>query len=321
MNDLCCILYVDRLSFVCSETNMSLLTLLPHIYYDDERDVFFATKKRIEATKPLSICIRVTRYCNLQCLYCLSSSGPGLPRGNLAIIEDVLNVLNVFAPIRIVFSGGEPLLFPHLVTILSLSKSIGNVNVVSTNATLSPKTLVDIFEYVNWYDISLHGYDRESYAKARGLDLFDKVVENIKILVRMNAYVCINYLLHKENYMELQKALNLFTQLNVSKVRLDHVLRIGYATEIDIADSLTDYMLDYIEKVITQYEHCFKKIIPPARYKKPYLVKGYIAIEEDGSSVVDSTKFLLPRDFEGFSKKLTNIYRYHYELFLDNWRP
>jgi pyruvate-formate lyase-activating enzyme len=76
--------------------------------------------------------------------------------------------------LRIVWSGGEPLLIPELKDYLLISKQLNNVNVVATNGTALPTKAVR--EHTDWFQISCPSTDRHIYENLCGADILAKVL-------------------------------------------------------------------------------------------------------------------------------------------------
>ena len=102
--------------------------------------------------------IHPTRFCNLQCLHCYSSSGP-LERSELStpILKQAIadaaavgyNVLSI--------SGGEPLLFPGLRDVCREAKTQGMLVTLVSNGTTLKRQDADLKNLVGAMAISLDG--------------------------------------------------------------------------------------------------------------------------------------------------------------------
>ena len=131
---------------------------------------------------PNTLDIRITGYCNLNCLVCF---GPGFNMGHMNI-KNLLKFIKIFPNFgvkNIVFSGGEPLLVNELTKILSLSKSNGLKNVLTTNGLLLHEKR-DVLRHIDWISLPLDGDSRNSNALMRGNNLkhFDIVLEDIQYI-------------------------------------------------------------------------------------------------------------------------------------------
>ncbi|MEW6230389.1 MAG: radical SAM protein, partial [Bacillota bacterium] len=80
----------------------------------------------------------VTRRCNLNCMHCMNSSGPGYSSDELST-EEALNLINSLARSKVPFvfwSGGEPLLRDDLLLLIEHATSLCMGSALVTNGTL-----------------------------------------------------------------------------------------------------------------------------------------------------------------------------------------
>lgn len=127
----------------------------------------------------------LTKRCNLKCTHCSVCASP--KEKDILSFEDYTIILKNLAklkPKNIIFTGGEPLLIPEFEQILKLSKKlIPNVNLIlSTNGTLFSNENIHLANYFNKIDISIDGVDEETCSKVRGNGIFNKVINNIRLL-------------------------------------------------------------------------------------------------------------------------------------------
>ena len=134
---------------------------------------------------PRSLYIETTSRCNSLCETCILTFGGREPQkdlrwGQFRTIVDQFPVLE-----RVLLHGiGEPLLNRELPRMISHLKTRGATVLFNSNAiTLSPKmgrALVDAG--LDELRVSLDASSRDTYARIRGVDAFDKVVENLERL-------------------------------------------------------------------------------------------------------------------------------------------
>ncbi|MBL7174139.1 MAG: radical SAM protein, partial [Desulfobacteraceae bacterium] len=115
-----------------------------------------------EDKKPVVVW-NVTRACNLKCVHCYAkaidrkSEGELSHEQGLSLIDD----LAAFGAPVILFSGGEPLMRPDLVTLASYAVSRGMRAVISTNGTLITKDKAKELKAVglSYVGVSLDGME------------------------------------------------------------------------------------------------------------------------------------------------------------------
>lgn len=147
----------------------------------------------IERVEPISdpfhtIQIHPTRKCNLSCLHCYSSSGPGFKEMlDVEALKRFLAYAFQHGFNNISVSGGEPFLYSGLEELLKYTKSLGYQNTMASNGMLlqsaaNQRTL----EYVDLIAISLDGPE-ELHDKIRGQKgAFTKMLKGVDILKSLN---------------------------------------------------------------------------------------------------------------------------------------
>ena len=115
-----------------------------------------------------SIAIEVTTNCNLRCKHCCIAAG-SLPITNIRKescfkIIDWAEKNNIK---EITFTGGEPLLYPDIMEVLSYSRAhfTGNIELITNLTMLTEKMVSVITDTVDHISISLDGYDEESMSQ------------------------------------------------------------------------------------------------------------------------------------------------------------
>jgi MoaA/NifB/PqqE/SkfB family radical SAM enzyme len=156
--------------------NFNRVEVSPGTYYNRSRDCFTTSRLHPKIiSRPLSVAFRLGRYCNLRCSICLSDSGTDRIYNPLSL-SSLIEQLSEFGPLRIVWTGGEPMLYP-IEKDLRISIEKGNFNIINTNLTKIDKMKDFGKEIV--YDVSIYGFDRTSYLKTTGKDYFNQVEQNL----------------------------------------------------------------------------------------------------------------------------------------------
>lgn len=143
--------------------------------------------------------ISVTDKCNMKCIYCM-------PSGNIKWIEDK-EILNFKEIIRIVsiltqlgirkirLTGGEPLLRPSLVNLISDLKNIENIETISmtTNGFLLEENINQLkLAGLNSLNISLDTFREERFRTLNGISNLNKVLRGIQKAREVGVKIKIN---------------------------------------------------------------------------------------------------------------------------------
>jgi len=107
---------------------------------------------------PLSLTLQLTRGCNLKCIYC--SEPPGI---KMRKHEEMLAMIDKLSGMRrIIFSGGEPMLYKRFWEILEYARSRFEKVVLSTNGVyITRENIMRLKELVDYIDITVDGPRRQ----------------------------------------------------------------------------------------------------------------------------------------------------------------
>lgn len=155
---------------------------------------------------PLFIHISPTTRCNLRCSYCYQVQKCPDEMSYESFEAVVRNSLNLGISI-ISFSGGEPLLWRHVVCAVQLCTDNRIVTQITTNGTLLTKELVDTLGNVglNMLSVSLDGIDYLAYSQ-KTLANNPNVLEYLKYAnEKYGMVVAANTVLCKQNRNQLEK--------------------------------------------------------------------------------------------------------------------
>lgn len=138
----------------------------------------------------------VTLRCNSRCKFCAiwqQTPDANLQEQTLIEVESNLRDLKKLGVKVIDFTGGEPLLYPHLREALVLAKKLGFYTTVTTNCILYPQYAEDLKGSINVLYFSLHSCEEEVHNNTTGVKSYQRVVESIKIAKKLQQKI---YLLH-----------------------------------------------------------------------------------------------------------------------------
>jgi len=141
----------------------------------------------------LNLFIYLTNRCNLKCRHCYMYSGDKLT--DELPVEEWIRVLKEFKDIGgegVTFSGGEVALYEGFIEIIKACNKLGLLVTVLTNGTLwDKKTIAEIAELVDEIQISLDGYNDDSYSSVRGARLYNSVIATIEQFAQTNIRVSV----------------------------------------------------------------------------------------------------------------------------------
>ena len=177
-------------------------------------NLFWTTyKNRI----PLYTIVELTYRCNLFCKHCYIPqhyrTKTELPTEKVyQLIEEISSLGGLY----LTFTGGEPFLRKDIFELISFAKQKSFYVTVFTNGTLIDKKIVKKLKSVNVdrIEISIYG-NKDVHNRFVRCNVFDKVVESVKLLKKEDINVCLKTVLTKENFKDYKFLKNLAKNLEV----------------------------------------------------------------------------------------------------------
>lgn len=158
----------------------------------------------------------VTLRCNSRCEFCdiwRKEEHYSLKESGIETIKANLRDLKRLGVKLIDFTGGEPLLYPHLAEALKEAKKMGFYTTVTTNCILYPKHAKDIAGPVDVLQFSFESPDEETHNRTRGVRSHGCVLESIKIAKELKQKFCLIHTVTNENYKNIKELVS-FAQKN-----------------------------------------------------------------------------------------------------------
>jgi len=211
-------------------------------------------RQRIKALRdvPGEIVFEVLSQCNNNCVICASSKN----RVHLSPKKILVSLAEAkrlgIRTLR--FTGGEPLLSPHIVTYLRWAKESGFYVILNTNATLATKkNMPKIARYVDNLVISLQGYDPISdQAITRSAGRFAQKIKAIKIAAALFPTVRAGTVISAALIQHFNEYAALIQTLNVSSWEL---YRPMIARKMAAFKTLNLHKDDFIRLIKTLHQH------------------------------------------------------------------
>ncbi|MBU4246138.1 radical SAM protein [archaeon] len=148
----------------------------------------------------------VTLRCNSRCVFCniwKDKSKFYLKEQNLEQIKNNLMALKRLGVKVIDFTGGEPLLYPHLIGALREAKKQGFYTTITTNCLLYPKYASELKGFVDKLQFSLESADEKEYNKIRGVASYADVIKSIEIAKEKKQRIYLIHTVTDENFKSL----------------------------------------------------------------------------------------------------------------------
>ena len=184
------------------------------ILYNTESDTY-----KLKLSSPLSVCFQVTRKCNLNCKYCLSSSSIKEEYGlSTEEIKKIINDLGRIGVNRLDFTGGEPLMRKDLGELIDCAKENHISTIVTTNTLLLNDKNIEVLKKADLVQVSIDGPEKVHNEQRQG-NVYEKTINNIKILkengvkIRLNSFIYNSNKEYVDYLMDLSRDLDVFSHL------------------------------------------------------------------------------------------------------------
>jgi len=175
---------------------------------------------------PVRLCMMVSALCNCSCRYCCNKSVIGDPRTvPIDVYVRFLQEAKQSGCINIVFTGGEPTLYPQLPELIQTCTDLGlKAEVVSraqSNMDLWEVLLNNGLKYV---EISLDSMDEEVVDSMSGPGVFKKTMAVISLLVDKKIDLGVNAIMTRQSVDGVARLVDGLLDMGVTKLALRHFM-------------------------------------------------------------------------------------------------
>ena len=136
----------------------------------------------------LSIQVNLLNKCTSKCKYCRKYTWPDDTLKIERLIETIDYLRTAHSLQSITFSGGDPILYPHIVDLLEYCERVGiATSLITTLITEDVYLLASIANLATRIHVSIDGPDKQTYLETRGVDKFELVYKNLIYVNKMRA--------------------------------------------------------------------------------------------------------------------------------------
>ncbi|WP_024768118.1 GTP 3',8-cyclase MoaA [Aquimarina macrocephali] len=223
--------------------------------------------------------ISLTERCNLRCTYCMPADGIQLsPKDHLMTYEEIYTIAKEFVSMgvtKIRLTGGEPLIRKDAALIMEKLSSLPVQLTLTTNGVIVDK-FIDHFKKcdIKTLNVSLDSLDTKKNKEITRRSYFEKVYQNIILLVKEGFQVKVNCVLMKDfNDDEVIDFINLSENLPVHVRFIEFMPFDGNQWNMERLVSLQEIL----SKVHSNFKEneVIKLQDAPNDTTKSYQIKGY----------------------------------------------
>ena len=226
--------------------------------------------------------VSVTDKCNLRCIYCMDDKDNTFLKNDDKLTDDeIYRIVKESSELgikKVRITGGEPLVRPNLVKLISRINSISGIEEIylTTNGILLADMIDELAANgLKGVNISLDSLKEERFNKLTRLGKLNKVLESIDKAIALGIKVKLNTVIVNDiNKDEIIDFVNLTKEKNID-VRFIELMPIGVA--INYKGVTNEEVLKVISENYSNYEEVVRsKSSGPASYIKLKDAKGKI---------------------------------------------
>jgi 12,18-didecarboxysiroheme deacetylase len=178
----------------------------------------------------------VTRRCNLKCVHCYAQATATAPEAELPLEQGLalLDDLKAFGVPVVLFSGGEPLMHPDLLTLVEHAVNSGMRAVISTNGTLIDREMAGQLKRfgLSYVGISLDGVEA-THDRFRGqTGAFAAAMEGVRNCQEAGIKVGLRFTINKHNYQEIPAIFDLIEEREIPRACFYHLVYAGRGSRL-----------------------------------------------------------------------------------------
>ena len=152
---------------------------------------------------PLVANYYLTYRCNARCHFCDIWALDPKQEASFETIQHNLRDLRRLGVKYVDFTGGEPLLRSDVAEVFAEAKQQGFVTSMTTNTILYPQKAKAMQGLVDFLNFSLDGANAETHDQSRGTQIFDTLVESVKIALSLGEFPVLNHTVTAQNFNRL----------------------------------------------------------------------------------------------------------------------
>lgn len=175
--------------------------------------------------------VHPTRRCNLECLHCYSSSGPGeRDELSLSLLAGALDDASGEGYTVAGFSGGEPLLYRPLAELLRHAKGAGLVTTVTSNGTLFTRDRLALLQgALDLLAISLDGEPASHIRMRADTRAFSRLKDGLRVVRESGIPFGFIFTLTQYNLHELAWVADFAAEQGAALLQVHPLERVGRA--------------------------------------------------------------------------------------------
>lgn len=185
------------------------------------------SKEVPDPSYPISVELTLTNSCNMNCVYCsdmmLRERQGKKEHIPLEKFYELFDQLKEGGTKGVVLEGGgEPTLYSHFNEVVKYAKKVGlALGLISNGSVRLDEEVVSAFE---WIRVSLDASTEDEYKNIKGVDFFEKVIDNIAYYAKHCETVGVGYVVTSRNISQVEPLVMRLRELGVSYIQFRPVV-------------------------------------------------------------------------------------------------
>ncbi|MBE5847936.1 MAG: radical SAM protein [Lachnospiraceae bacterium] len=200
---------------------------LEKLFLNLEKADNIIAKRMPDLSYPISVEMTLTNACNMNCVYCSDAALRQRQGGREMIsLEDFKRLFEDLSKGGtkgiVIEGGGEPTLYSHFREVVECAVSSGLAVGLITNGSMRlDKDVICKFE---WIRVSLDASTPEEYKALKGVDFYERVIDNIAYYAQHCNTVGVGFVVTKNNISQIEALVMRLRELKASYVQLRPVV-------------------------------------------------------------------------------------------------
>ena len=182
---------------------------------------------RPDDSYPVSVELTLTNACNMNCVYCSDAE----LRKNQGMSEQISidDFERLFKDLSrggtkgvVIEGGGEPTLYSKIDEVVKLASDYGLALGLITNGSVRLRE--DIISKFEWIRVSLDASTPKEYKALKGVDFYERVIDNIAYYAKNCPTVGVGYVVTKNNISQIEALVMRLRELKASYIQMRPVV-------------------------------------------------------------------------------------------------
>lgn len=232
-----------------------------------------------------TIGLKLTSKCALKCEFCCEPNRIGKVV-SVEKFKEITNKLWEAGTKRLCLTGGDPLLYPHLLELVQHTNNIGFYNLLITaDGTLLKKKISQIYSYLNGVRLSIHGIGSEHDLIVGRSGVFDDIESSVILMKKLSIPIFASTVVTNNNKNNINAIVEWCINNKIEKFYLYGLVRSGLGNSYIKANGMPSMVEFY--KLVNDLKQQYSNEKIEIKYYDYTENAGCILVYGDGKILID----------------------------------